>query len=68
MCRRRLRIRRVRTELRLEAFNVFNWVNPGLPSATVLFNPDGTRFAGAGRITTTAIPGRQVQLGLRVAF
>jgi hypothetical protein len=58
----------VRVQVRIEAFNVFNWVNLGLPAATVLFNRDGTPFAGAGRITSTATPGRQVQLGLRLAF
>jgi hypothetical protein len=57
-----------RVQVRIEAFNAFNWVNLGLPAATVLFNRDGTPFAGAGRITSTSTPGRQVQLGLRVAF
>jgi hypothetical protein len=55
-------------QVRIEAFNAFNWVNLGLPAATVLYNPDGTPFAGAGRITSTSTPGRQVQLGLRVTF
>jgi len=55
-------------QLRLEAFNVFNWVNLGLPSAAVLFNPDGTPFAGAGRITSTSTPARQLQLGIKVLF
>jgi hypothetical protein len=57
-----------RVQVRIEAFNAFNWVNFGVPAATVLFNRDGTPFAGAGRITSTSTPGRQVQLGLRVAF
>ena len=55
-------------QVRLEAFNAFNWVNLGVPSAAVLFNPDGTRFAGAGRITTTSTPARQVQVGLKWMF
>jgi hypothetical protein len=55
-------------QIRFEAFNVFNWVNLGLPSAAVLFNPDGTRFAGAGRITSTATAARQIQLGIRLIF
>jgi len=55
-------------QIRLEAFNAFNWVNLGLPSAAVLFNPDGTRFAGAGRITSTSTPARQIQLGLKLLF
>jgi hypothetical protein len=55
-------------QLRLEAFNAFNWVNLGLPSAMVMFNPDGSRFAGAGRITSTSTPARQIQLGVKVMF
>jgi hypothetical protein len=55
-------------QVRLEAFNAFNWVNLGLPSAGVLFNTDGTPFAGAGRITSTSTPARQVQLGVRLNF
>jgi hypothetical protein len=55
-------------QFRVEAFNAFNWVNLGLPSAGVLFNTDGTRFVGAGRITSTSTPARQVQLGLRLTF
>ena len=57
-----------RVQLRLEAFNVFNWVNLGLPNASVLFNSDGTYRAGAARITTTATPARQLQLGIKVIF
>lgn len=58
---------RVTAQVRIEAFNAFNWVNLGLPSS-MLFNVDGTRFAGAGRITSTATPARQVQVGLKVIF
>jgi hypothetical protein len=43
-------------------------VNLGLPSAMVMFNPDGSRFAGAGRITSTSTPARQIQLGVKVMF
>jgi hypothetical protein len=59
---------RTRVQLRLDAFNVFNWVNLGLPNAAVLFNGDGTHRAGAARITTIATPARQIQLGVKVAF
>jgi hypothetical protein len=59
---------RASAQIRLEAFNAFNWENLGLPSAAVLFNPDGTRFAGAGRITTTSTPARQLQIGLKLLF
>lgn len=57
-------------ELRLEAFNVFNRTNFGLPNRVV--------FAGAaeheaplptaGQITTTASDARQIQLGVKVKF
>jgi hypothetical protein len=43
-------------------------VNLGLPSASVLFNSDGSYRSGAGRITTTATPARQLQLGVKVIF
>jgi hypothetical protein len=59
---------RVAAQFRLEAFNVFNWVNLGLPSAGALFNTDGTLRAGVGRITSTATPARQVQLGIKFLF
>jgi hypothetical protein len=57
-----------RVQLRLEAVNVMNWVNLGLPNASVLFNSDGIYRAGAARITTTATPARQLQLGVKVIF
>jgi hypothetical protein len=56
-----------RLEVRIEAFNLFNRVNFGVPS-NVIFNPDGTYNANAGRITTTQTPARQIQLGLRFTF
>lgn len=59
---------RATLQLRLEAFNVLNWVNLGLPDASVLFNTDGTHRPGAARITTTATPGREVQLGVKLLF
>ena len=57
-----------RVQLRLEAFNLFNWVNFGLPNASVLFNEDGTYRTGAARITTTATAARQLQIGIKVIF
>jgi hypothetical protein len=54
-------------QVRLEAFNLFNRVNFGVPSGTI-FNPDGTYNANAGRITTTQTPARQIQLGVRMTF
>jgi len=40
----------------------------GLPDAAALFNADGSRRPGAGRITTTATPARQVQVGVKWVF
>jgi hypothetical protein len=57
-----------RVQLRLEAFNIFNWVNLGLPNASVLFNSDGSYRGGAARITTIATPARQLQLGIKLIF
>jgi hypothetical protein len=54
-------------QVRVEAFNLFNRVNFGVPSGTI-FNPDGSYNANAGRITTTQTPGRQIQLGVRMTF
>ena len=48
-------------QFRTEFFNIFNIVNFGLPSNTLL----GTGF---GTISKTAGPSRQVQLSLRLAF
>jgi hypothetical protein len=62
-----LKIGRVQTQFRLEAFNAFNWVNLGLPDATI-FNAGGVRNPTAGRITTTSTAARQLQLGLKVSF
>jgi hypothetical protein len=63
-----LRVRGITAQIRLEAFNALNWVNLGLPDASVLFNTDGTHRTGAGRITSTATAARQLQLGVRVRF
>lgn len=58
---------RYRAQFRLEAFNAFNWVNFGLPNATI-FNAGGVRNATAGRINTTSTPARQIQLGFKFMF
>lgn len=57
-------------ELRVEAFNLFNRVNFGIPSLVAFA---GLRDGEAplptfGRIRSTTTPARQVQLGLRVVF
>ncbi len=48
-------------ELRWENFNALNHVNLGLPASTV-------DVSGAGQITSTASPMRQMQLGLHFRF
>jgi hypothetical protein len=57
---------RRRLQFRVEAFNLLNRANFGLPAATV-FNAAG-RVASAGEITTTVGTARQVQLGLKFEF
>jgi hypothetical protein len=54
-------------QFRFEIFNVFNRVNFGPPDL-VVFDSRGRPNATFGRITTTANPARQIQLGLRVTF
>ncbi len=55
-------------QFRVEVFNLFNRANFAPPSNPVLFNADGTRIPGAGRITSLVTPARQVQLGLKFLF
>jgi hypothetical protein len=57
-------------QFRLEAFNAFNWVNLGLPDATIfnLENDAPVRNPTAGRITRTSTPARQIQLGFKFTF
>jgi len=52
--------------LRLEAFNVLNRANFGLPEATV-FNSSG-RVENAGEISTIVGTPRLVQLGIKMEF
>jgi hypothetical protein len=57
-------------EVRLEAFNVLNRVNLGVPSLTVSAGQAENEqpFAAFGRIFNTVTSSRQIQLGVRVAF
>jgi hypothetical protein len=59
-----------RLELRVEAFNVFNRVNLGVPSLQAFAGQrDGeAALPSFGRIRTTATSARQVQIGARVSF
>ena len=48
-------------EFRCEAFNVFNIISFAAPAIT-------TNQGDAGRVTSTALPPRQIQLGLKFLF
>ena len=58
---------RYQAQFRFEAFNAFNWVNFGLPDATI-FTSAGVRNPTAGRIRSTSTPARQIQLGFKFLF
>ena len=57
-------------ELRIEAFNVFNHTNFGIPSLQAFAGTrdDEVPLATFGLIRSTATSSRQVQLGIRVQF
>lgn len=59
-----------RVELRLEAFNVFNRTNLGIPNRVVFSGADEGEapLPTAGQITTLATEARQIQLGVKVSF
>ena len=57
---------RYKVQIRIEAFNILNRVNFGLPEATV-FNSAG-RVENAGEISTTVGTPRIIQLGIKVEF
>jgi hypothetical protein len=58
----------VTLQFRVEVFNLFNRANFAPPSNPILFNPDGSRVPGAGRITSLVTPARQLQLGVKMLF
>jgi hypothetical protein len=62
-----LQFGRYQGQFRLEAFNAFNWVNFGLPDATI-FTTGGVRNPTAGRINSTETAARQIQLGFKFIF
>jgi hypothetical protein len=57
-------------EIRVEAFNLFNRVNYGIPSLIAFAGQQNGEapLSTFGRIRSTTTPARQVQLGLRVVF
>jgi hypothetical protein len=58
-----------RVEFRVEAFNLLNRANFGVPELRAFSGTEGQPvLATFGRITTTVTSARQVQLGVRVIF
>jgi hypothetical protein len=50
-------------------FNLLNRANFGTPSSLQVVNPaNGQYIAGAGRISNTVTPSRQLQFGLKIVF
>jgi len=59
-----------RLEFRIEAFNVFNRANFGVPALVAFAGTTNNEapLSTFGRITTTITSGRQIQLGIRALF
>lgn len=60
-----------RLEFRADFFNMLNRANFSVPSSLQVLNPTNRNnpvVGGAGRITNTVNPGRQMQLGLKLIF
>jgi len=59
-------------QFRAEAFNIFNRTNLGGPSAGLfsakLPNPTVSNTPTAGQITTVVVPGREIQLSLKLVL
>jgi hypothetical protein len=55
-------------EVKLEAFNVLNRANFGLPQSTVFRTANGVPAGDAGRITSVSGTARQGQVGVRLSF
>lgn len=55
-------------EFRAEFFNLLNHPNFGSPTGNVFRNAAGDFDPNVGRITTTSIPMRQIQFGLKLTF
>ncbi len=60
-----VQVKTYRVSLRGEMYNVLNRANFGLPDTNVI-NGKGVANGGAGRITSTAAPARQIQFGIRL--
>jgi hypothetical protein len=58
-----------RVEFRVEAFNLLNRANFGIPELRAFAGTEGQpALATFGRITNTVTSARQIQLGVRVVF
>ncbi|MDO8681051.1 MAG: hypothetical protein Q7R30_21240, partial [Acidobacteriota bacterium] len=51
-----------RAEIRVETFNLFNWVNYGFPAASI------SNLGTFGRITSSIGDQREIQLALKFYF
>jgi hypothetical protein len=58
---------RLSAQFRGEVFNALNHTNFAIPSQRTVFTSSGPS-GSAGRITSTATPARQVQIGLKLLF
>ena len=56
------RLRSANRQLRIETFNLFNWVNYGFPAANI------SNLGTFGRITTSLGDQREIQLALKFYF
>ena len=59
---RSVRSARKRLELRVETFNLFNWVNYGFPAANI------SNLSTFGRITSSIGDQREIQLAVKFYF
>jgi hypothetical protein len=57
-------------QIRVEAFNIFNRTNFGVPSLLAFSGATDNEapLASLGRIRSTLTSSRQIQLGLRISF
>jgi hypothetical protein len=68
------RLPKGRVQVRVEAFNVFNHPVWGAPNGNILAGakfpgaPENAAHQGFGVITSTALPMRQIQLGVKYSF